>query len=157
MSAAPAVEERFPGVERIETYRLVREMPTRWADNDQYGHLNNTIYYSLVDTLVNVHLIENGALDLEGSPEIGYVVESGCRFRRSLAYPGAVLVGISVARVGRSSVTYRAGVASLDGHVAAEVHFVHVYVQRATGETTPVPERVLRAVGPLRLDEGGTS
>lgn len=152
MSSASSGDDRFPGTERIEEYRLVRELPTRWADNDQYGHLNNIIYYSFVDTLINVHLIENAALDLDGSPEIGYVVESGCRYRRSVAYPDPVLVGISVVRVGRSSVVYRAGIASMDGEVAAEVHFVHVYVQRDTGLPTPVPDRVLRAVEPLRLD-----
>ncbi len=152
MSGGAGEEQRYLGLERIEDYRLVRTVPTRWDDNDHYGHVNNIQYYAFVDTVVNVHLMQHGGLDLDTSEEIGLVVESSCRYRRSLAYPEDVQVGVSVFRVGRSSVTYKAAVADSQGRVAADVHFVHVYVKRATNETIPVPDRILTALAPLRLD-----
>ncbi len=155
MSGGVGEEQRYLDHDRIEDYRLVRTIPTRWDDNDHYGHVNNIQYYAFVDTVVNRHLMTEGRLDLDTSEEIGLVVESSCRYRRSLAYPEDVQVGISVARVGRSSVTYKAAVADAQGRIAADLHFVHVYVVRATSETIPVPDRILTAVAPLRLDLPG--
>lgn len=152
MSGHGDLEERYLGLERIEEYRLIRTLPTRWDDNDHYGHINNIQYYAFVDTVINAHLLVTGALDLTASEEIGLTVESSCRFHRSLAYPQDVQVGVSVSRIGRSSVTYKAAVADAHGDVAAEVYYVHVYVVRVTTRPTPVPDRVLDALAPLRLD-----
>ncbi len=41
-------------------YRAFREMGTRWADNDAYGHMNNVVHYSLFDTAVNGWMIAGG-------------------------------------------------------------------------------------------------
>ena len=55
-------------------------IPTRWMDNDVYGHVNNVVYYSYFDTVVNQYLIEQGALDIERSEVVGLVVETMCRY-----------------------------------------------------------------------------
>jgi acyl-CoA thioester hydrolase len=104
-----------------------REIGTRWADNDAYGHVNNTVYYQWFDTAVNAWLIEAGLLDVATGDPIGLVVETGCRYARPLAYPEPVEVGLAVERLGRSSVRYRLGVFA-KGRVeaAAEGFFVHV-------------------------------
>ena len=34
-------------------YRAYQTIPTRWEDNDTYGHVNNVVYYSWFDTAVN--------------------------------------------------------------------------------------------------------
>jgi acyl-CoA thioester hydrolase len=114
-----------------DAYRVWREIGTRWADNDAYGHVNNTVYYQWFDTAVNGWLIEAGLLDVGAGDPIGLVVETGCRYARPLAYPQPVEVGLAVEQVGRSSVRYRLGVFAkgLD-EAAAEGFFVHVYVGR---------------------------
>jgi acyl-CoA thioester hydrolase len=123
-----------------EAYRAWREVPTRWADNDAYGHVNNTIYYGWFDTAVNAWLVEAGLLDIGAGDMIGLVVETGCRYARPLAFPEPVELGLAVDKLGTSSVRYRLGVfAKGSAEAAAEGHFVHVYVDRRTRRPTPLP------------------
>jgi acyl-CoA thioester hydrolase len=123
-----------------DAYRVWREIGTRWADNDAYGHVNNTVYYAWFDTAVNAWLIEQGLLDLAAGNPIGFVVETGCRYARSLAYPETVDVGLAVETVGKSSVRYRLGVFSKnEPEAAAEGYFVHVYVDRTSRRPAELP------------------
>src|SRR5260370_10087102 len=85
------------------------EIATRWGDNDVYGHVNNAVYYSYLDTVVNRFLIERRLLDLERSPAIGVVVETGCRFHRSPAFPHPIDAGLRVAKIRTSTLLYQSG------------------------------------------------
>ena len=117
---------------------------TRWMDNDAYGHINNVVYYSYFDTVVNHYLINAGALDVEHSPVIGLVVETHCNYFSSLAFPQVVEAGLQVASIGTSSVRYRIGLfASGEPLTAAHGHFVHVYVDRASRRPTKLPARLV--------------
>jgi acyl-CoA thioester hydrolase len=123
------------------SYRHWTNIQTRWADNDAYGHVNNTVHYQWFDTVVNAWLIEQGLLDIEHGNPIGLVVETGCRYATSLAFPQAVEVGLAVQRLGGSSVTYRLGVFAAGSHEpAAQGHFTHVYVDRDSRRPVPLPE-----------------
>jgi acyl-CoA thioester hydrolase len=123
-----------------ESYKIWREIGTRWSDNDAYGHVNNIIYYSWFDTAVNAWLIEQGLLDIEAGDPIGLVAETGCRYARPLAYPEPVEVGLAVETVGKSSVRYRIGVfAKNSSEPAAEGFFVHVYVGRESRRPVELP------------------
>jgi acyl-CoA thioester hydrolase len=124
---------------------------TRWHDNDIYGHVNNVVYYSYFDTLVNAHAIAQGAFDLHGAPVIGLVVESGCRYHAPLTFPEAIDAGLRVARLGRSSVTYRIGLFSAGSDsAAADGHFTHVMVDRATRRPVDVPAPLRAALDRLK-------
>lgn len=132
-----------PGREQREGYVRWERVPTRWSDNDAYQHLNNVVYYSLFDTVINRVLIEGGALDIAGSPVIGLMVESGCRYFASLAYPEEVEVGLRVGHIGRSSVRYEAAAFRVGAaEAAAQGFLVHVYVDRATQRPVALPERL---------------
>ena len=121
------------------TYRWFTTISTRWADNDAYGHVNNTIYYAWFDSAVNEWLVGQGLLDIVAGDPIGLVVETGCRFFAPLSFPGDIDVGIAIERIGSSSVTYRLGVfASGSDAAAAEGHFTHVYVGRASRRPVPL-------------------
>ena len=123
-------------------YKVWREIGTRWADNDAYGHVNNIVYYGWFDTAVNAWLIETGLLDVAGGDPIGLVVETGCRYARPLSYPQPVEVGLAVEQLGRSSVRYRLGVfAKGADDAAAEGFFVHVYVDRESRRPVELPEQ----------------
>jgi acyl-CoA thioester hydrolase len=135
-----------PARARRADYRVFAPLDTRWGDNDVYGHVNNVVYYALFDTAVNRLLIQAGVLDIAAGPVIGLVVETGCRFHASLAFPDRVTAGVRVARAGNSSVRYEIGLFREDeDEAAAEGLFVHVYVDRATRRPTPLPTP-LRAV-----------
>ncbi|HXD06359.1 MAG TPA: thioesterase family protein [Burkholderiaceae bacterium] len=130
-----------------DAYRHFSDVPTRWMDNDVYGHVNNVVYYSYFDTAVNRYLIEAGALDVERGEVIGLVVETGCNYFASLSFPQRVDAGIRVERIGRSSVRYEIGLFGQgEALCAARGHFVHVYVDRATRRPVALPEPLLNAL-----------
>ncbi len=131
-------------------YRRFVPLATRWLDNDVYGHLNNVVYHSLFDTVVNGVLIEAGALDIEHGEVIGFVVETRCNYFAPLAFPQALEAGLRVGRIGSSSVRYEIGIfAAGAAETAARGHFVHVYVDRATQRPAPLPQALLNLVKEL--------
>lgn len=122
-------------------YRHFMKIPTRWMDNDVYGHVNNVNYYSYFDTLINRYLIDEGRLDFHDGPIIGLAVESLCRYYKSFAYPDVIDAGLRVGRLGSSSVRYEIGLfAEGEDTARAEGHFVHVFVARESQRPTPIPE-----------------
>jgi acyl-CoA thioester hydrolase len=109
-------------------------------DNDAYGHVNNVVYYSWFDTVVNQYLINKGLLDITGGRVIGLVVETHCNYFRSLAFPETVRAGLRVLHLGRSSVRYEIGIFSATDPIAcASGYFVHVYVDRETRRPCELP------------------
>jgi acyl-CoA thioester hydrolase len=114
-------------------------MTTRWMDNDVYGHVNNAVYYSYFDSAVNWLLIDAGLLDSVATSIIGLVVETQCRYFSPIAFPDSVAAGVRVAHIGNSSVRYEIGLFRNDAEsAAAEGHFVHVYVDRASRRPRPL-------------------
>ena len=113
---------------------------TRWADNDMYGHLNNAVYYQLFDTAINGWIVGATGVDPITASAQGVVVESGCRYFRSVEFPHPLTIGIRVARLGNSSVTYDLGVFSDDDPtIAAQGSWVHVYVDTDSRRPVPIP------------------
>jgi acyl-CoA thioester hydrolase len=115
-------------------------IPTRWMDNDVYGHVNNVNYYSFFDTAVNRFLIERGVLDLHNDQVVGFVVETGCSYFSPIVFPDLVHAGIRVAKLGNTSVRYEVALYRNDDELpAAAGHFVHVYVDRRTNKPVAIP------------------
>jgi acyl-CoA thioester hydrolase len=112
---------------------------TRWTDNDMFGHLNNAVYYELFDTPLDV-------------PWLGVVAESGCRYFAELKFPDPLVVGLAVVRLGNSSVTYRLGIFTPDGPVAAVGHWVHVYVDRTSRRPVPIPDTIRALLQKARVE-----
>ncbi len=136
-------EER-PTPEPRSAYFQFQRIPTRWADNDVYGHVNNVMYYAWFDTAVNTYLIEQGALDIHQGTTIGLVIETHCNYFAPVSFPELVEIGIRVAKLGKSSVRYELGVFTADVHgqytvCAAKGHFIHVYVDKASRRPVQLP------------------
>ena len=130
-------------------YKVFREITTRWMDNDAYGHVNNVVYYSWFDTVVNAYLIEQGALDIHHGDAIGLVVETHCNYFEPLAFPQTVHAGLRVARIGASSVHYEIGLFGANEMTAAKGHFIHVYVNRVTRRPVQLPEKLKKVLESL--------
>jgi acyl-CoA thioester hydrolase len=118
-------------------------IPTRWNDNDVYGHVNNVEYYALFDTIINAYLIQEGGLDILQGAAIGLCAESHCAFTAALAFPEPVEAGLRVGHLGTSSVKYEIGLFGDGGATpAADGWFVHVFVDRASRRPQPIPEPI---------------
>lgn len=138
--------ERGPPHARTD-YRHFHRITTRWMDNDAYGHVNNVVYMSWFDTVVNEYLIRSEVLDVRDSEIVGLVVETQCRYLAPLAFPQSIDAGLRVRRIGTSSVRYEIGIfAEGADSASAQGHFVHVYVDRATSQPTIVPASIRAAL-----------
>jgi acyl-CoA thioester hydrolase len=129
-------------------------IPTRWHDNDVYGHVNNVDYYAFFDTVINGWLIREGGLDIHAGPVIGLCVESHCEFHAPLAFPETVSAGLRVAHLGSSSVRYEIGLFAEAGTLAATGWFVHVFVDRASRRPLDIPAGVRAALERLVVRDG---
>ena len=140
-------DEPLPSRDRFKTLRPV---PTRWMDNDHYGHVNNVAYYSFFDTAVNGFLMAATGTDIRNLPAIGVVAESSCRFLAGASFPDTIHAGLEVERLGTSSVVYRIALFRNDDVTPCAIgRFVHVYVDRTTRRPVPVPAEIGAAVNRL--------
>jgi len=138
--------------ETRDRYPRFLQINTRWMDNDIYGHVNNVVYYSYFDTVINEYLINTGRLDIANDPIIGLCVESQCQFRRELTFPEPVEAGLRVGKLGNSSVRYEIGIFRPDlVEPAATGYFVHVFVHRETRKPQPIPDPIRAALARLIL------
>jgi acyl-CoA thioester hydrolase len=130
----------IPEIHREDFPKLV-QISTRWADNDIYLHVNNVVYFSFFDTAVNQTLVENNCLQIEQSDVVGLVVNNQCQFFASIAFPDIVTVGVSVEKIGNSSVTYRLGIfKNQEDTLCALGSYTHVYVDRSTHRPVSIPQ-----------------
>lgn len=126
--------------EMRDAYPHLSAITTRWADNDALGHINNVQYYAFFDTAVTRWPAQRGFLHPSQGETVCFVVETGCRYFRPLAFPEPITVGMRVSRLGTSSIQYQLAVFGAEGPAAATGHFTHVTVSRATGRPMPIPE-----------------
>ena len=130
-------------------FPVLRTIPTRWSDDDTYGHVNNVVHYSIFDTVVNGWLIEASGRDIRALPAVGLVVETGCRYFAELRFPEPITAGLALEKLGTSSVVYRLALFGAGEEPAAVGRFVHVYVDRDTRRPVPVPDEIRAALAGL--------
>ena len=134
-------------------YKHFLTIPTRWMDNDIYGHVNNVVYYSWFDTVINEYLIRVGGLDIHNAPVVGFAVDSGCTYKKSFAFPEPVHAGLCVSKLGNSSVRYEVGLfGEGDDEPRATGFFVHVFVDRAAGKSVGIPVAIRAALRTLQSE-----
>jgi acyl-CoA thioester hydrolase len=127
-------------------FSVLRQLPTRWSDDDTYGHVNNVVHYLMFDTAVNGWLIEASEVDIRTLPAIGLVVETSCQYFAELRFPEVVTAGLGLERLGTSSVVYRLALFGAQETPAAAGRFVHVYVDRDTRKPVPIPAQIRDAL-----------
>jgi acyl-CoA thioester hydrolase len=142
--------ENDPRELRRGDFAVLRSLPTRWSDDDTYGHVNNVIHYLMFDTAVNGWLIEATGVDIRQLPAIGVVVETSCQYFAELRFPEVVTAGLALEHLGTSSVVYRLALFGQHSDEPAAVgRFVHVYVERDGRRPTPVPDEIRAALEQL--------
>lgn len=145
-------------------YAWFLPVQTRWKDNDQYLHVNNSVYHAIFDSVINVYLIRNLGLDtLSTTTPRGYMVTNSCTFYGSAAYPSVYMAGLCVSKLGNTSVQYKLGLFPLveptqslyvdmvRGHSCTDPvmdmveekalvvgEYVHVFVDPETEKSTPI-------------------
>ncbi len=127
---------------------------TRWMDNDVYGHVNNVVYYSWFDTVVNQFLVVNNELDFQTGTTIGLVIDTQCTYLDSVAFPDIVVAGLAVSILGNSSVRYQVGIFKNEEQTtSAQGQFTHVYVDRQTRRPVPIPDTLRALLQTILVDQ----
>ena len=131
-------------MKRKKDYFYIEEVGTRFGDNDIFGHLNNVIYYSLFDSVINRFLIKKCKYDPLSSDIIAISPETRCKFRKSFKYPDTIIAGLSTFKIGITSVIYDISLFSVKGQLPhAEGYFVHVFVKRDNmREKVSIPKKI---------------
>ena len=131
-------------MKRKKDYFYTQEVDTRFGDNDIFGHLNNVIYYSLFDSVINRFLIKKCKYDPLSSNIIAISPETRCKFRKSFKYPDTIIAGLSTFKIGKTSVIYDIALFSKKGQLPhAEGYFVHVFVKRNNmQEKVSIPKKI---------------
>jgi acyl-CoA thioester hydrolase len=125
---------------RRDAFKNWRTVTTRWADNDAYGHVNNTVYYEWFDSAVNAWMVEQDMLDIAAGDPIALVAETSCSYFSSLAFPDSVDIGLAVSQLGTSSIRYSIAIFGQGADSAAAAgEFVHVVVDRSSRRPAPIP------------------
>ena len=142
-----------PQIKRAE-YPHFLALPTRWMDNDVYGHVNNALYYAFFDTAINQYLIAEGGLDIAAGAVIAFAAESQCQYLRPLAFPEVIDIGLRVGKLGNSSVRYELAIFKEgEDFAAASGYFVHVFVDRETQRPVPIPRGIRTALERLMMEK----
>lgn len=145
-----------PTPNNLDSYPHHLTIPTRWADNDAYGHVNNSVYYFYFDTVVNKWLIENSLLEINKSEVIGLVVGTACDFFSPIRFPDEIIAGLRAAKIGSSSVTYEIGLfRNNETTASAQGHFVHVYVNEKNRRPTAISDEMKTMLMGIASSETG--
>ena len=153
-------DQANPTAESLQAsdYPALWPVPTRWDDNDHYGHVNNVTYYAYFDTAVNGWLMETTGVDIRTLSAIGVVAETSCRYLSELSFPDRLQVGLAVERLGTRSIVYSLALfreAENDElELAARGRFVHVYVDAESRRPVAIPPEIESAARTLVI---GTS
>lgn len=144
-----------PEAERRVNYPHFLTIPTRWRDVDMYSHVNNVVFYAYFDTVIGQYLMEQGGLDYEQGKVVGFAAETHCQFLKPLKFPQIIDAGLRVGKLGNSSARYEIGIfIQGDDEPCAVGYFVHVFVDRETNRSTPVPAKIRSALEKLVTGDG---
>ena len=129
------------------------DIPTRFADNDQYAHMNNAVYLAFFDTAISLLLAREVDYDF-GGDRFDAVVENHCTYLRSIRFPEVVTAGVGVGHVGRSSARFEVGLFVGDEPDArAQGWFMQVRCARASGRSVELEAEWRAAFERLRVIE----
>jgi acyl-CoA thioester hydrolase len=136
-----------------DDYPHLLEIPTRWHDNDVYGHVNNVDYYAFFDTVINEWLIREGKLDIHVGEIVGLCAESHCKFLAPVSFPETVEAGLRVGHLGKRSVRYEIELyIKGEQNPIAEGWFVHVFVDRDERKPAPIPDGIRSSLERLETE-----
>jgi acyl-CoA thioester hydrolase len=123
------------------------EVPLRWGDMDAMAHLNNVVYFRLMEEARIKWFLHFGLPTLP-TGQACILAHVSCDFVRAMTYPGTALVRQVVTSVGRSSVEMSISIEKKEepGVIYATGRSVLVWYDYTTGKSQPWPEAVRQAI-----------
>ena len=130
-----------------EDFPTFIKMPTRWMDNDAYGHMNNIVHYALIDTAVTDWQRNHGFFNEDHKCLEFMVVESGCCYFSEAAYPDKIAIGLRIKKIGNTTWIYQAGLFREEDELCFALgFFAQVLVDCENRRPTPIPNTMRDAL-----------
>lgn len=131
-------------------FRWFLDMPTRWIDNDQYGHMNNAVYYNVYENVVMTWLEIVQGFNLNTGSVRCFTVENGCQYHDAVRYPDQLECALRISKIGNSSVCYELGIFKQGCETVSATGFiVDVFVDAKTERPISLPDEVRQAMESL--------
>lgn len=125
----------------LDHYPIKKTENIRYSDTDRQGHVNNAIF---------VTFVESARVDILYPPE-HHLLTPGCEFvianlnisfLNEMHWPGDVVTGTRVSKIGRSSVTFEHGLFQNQFCTATATTAI-VMINSTTRKSTPFSERAI--------------
>lgn len=137
-----------------DNFRHFLTIPTRWSDNDQYGHVNNAKYLTFFELVIMRYLEVDSGIDVSEHGIKCYSVENMCRYIQPVRYPDTLEAGLRVGKLGNSSVRYEVGLfISGEYEVSATGYFTDVFVDAQTEKPVIIPDPIRTVLNRLVFSE----
>ncbi len=139
-------------------WRFAIRHRVRWSECDPFGHANHRAYFEWFEEARNRYLETAGLPELSAGTPGPVIAETGIRYHRPLAYGDEVLVSARTVRLGRTS--FEMEYAVWRHGLCAQGRAVLILVVNTTGEKTPLPDALRRAMlarDPDARDTGGNT
>jgi acyl-CoA thioester hydrolase len=121
-------------------------IPLRWGDMDAMAHLNNTLYFRLIEES-RIQWFNRMGLSTSAASDGPILAHASCDFVKPMTYPGSAKVMQTVTQVGRSSVQVDCVIEKLEepGVVYANCKSVVVWMNYRTGNSEAWPDAVRKS------------
>ena len=130
---------------------MVVRVPVQWGDMDALGHVNNAVYFTWFES-ARIALFERVGLAITGVPEVGPILaHTRCDFLAPVRYPGEVLAGTRIEKLGTTSFTmeYEAALAADPERPVARGQGVVVLIDYRDGSKVALPAALREALSDL--------
>ncbi|WP_273503468.1 acyl-CoA thioesterase [Fulvimarina manganoxydans] len=127
----------------IEDFPFRATEKLRFGDMDRQGHVNNVAYMSFFET-GRVELLYDVKAPIIPTHMAFVVAKIAIEFHAEMLWPGEVLVGTRIGRIGRSSAGIEQAIFQ-NGRCCAIADSVVVLTDTKTRRSTPLPEETIAA------------
>ena len=126
--------------------KFATEIEVRFADLDAYGHVNNAVFFTYLET-ARVKLFREDFAEMMQSGLFFLVAEASCRYRKPIELHDRVHIDISAEDFCRSSFTLNYLIHDNKGKEFAEARTVMVCFDQRRGKTISLPDHFRAALG----------
>lgn len=121
------------------------EIEVRFSDIDAYGHVNNAVFFTYLET-ARTRLFLEKFIEFGDDGLLFLVAKAECEYRKPIDLADRVIVSMHIARIGNSSFDIDYRLHDNNGTTYAEANTVMVCYDRKQNRPVSVPAELKSAV-----------
>ena len=131
-----------------EDFTATHRLRVRWAEADMQGIVFNGHYLTYFDVAITEYWRSLGLPYPQTTADTGgelYTVKAAVEYHAPARYDDELELCVRCARIGRSSLTFRAEIWRADTHIASG-ELIYVHADPASRKSAPLSERLTGAI-----------